>query len=352
MGAGKTTVGRLLGKALGWRFIDLDEQIEAGEKLQIPEIFRVHGEPYFREIERKYLQQLPSSQPSVVALGGGAFIDSDNRAFIDKTGVTVWLKVSFTKVADRVKIDGTRPKFTDREQAERLFQSREPYYALANVHVATDDGSPRFDRDPNFGSSAKPMNFLFAFFLLLAPVKVETGHFTIYQDGKKIGTEDFSIGQRPGGYLAQGHTQIEVNNERFDLQSRMELNEKLLPTFYELQSKGSVLRMKIGNPLTELEYTADGKTEPQDIRFPADGAIIDDNFFHHYLVLLYRIGLGETTIPTFVPQQLTLGTLTVRPTGRQSFELETSNVKMNATTDSDGRLIRLSVPDAKVVVER
>jgi hypothetical protein len=196
------------------------------------------------------------------------------------------------------------------------------------------------------------MNLLFAFFLLFTPIKAENGQFTIYQDGKKIGTEDFSISPKQGGYFAQGHTQIAVNNEQFDLQSRMELNEKLIPTFYELQSKGSVLRMKVGNPLTELEYTVDGKSEPQDIRFPADGAIIDDNFFHHYLILLYRAGLSLTTIPTFVPQQLTLGTLTIRPTGKQMFELETSNVKMIATTDSEGRLIRLSVPDAKVVVER
>jgi shikimate kinase len=142
MGAGKTTVGRLLAHALGWRFIDLDQQIQTGEKLEIPEIFRIYGEPYFREIEQKYLQELPPKEPSIVALGGGAFMDSENRAFMDKTGITVWLKVSFTKVAGRVKIDGTRPKFTDRDQAERLFESRQPYYALAQVHVETDDGSP------------------------------------------------------------------------------------------------------------------------------------------------------------------------------------------------------------------
>jgi hypothetical protein len=196
------------------------------------------------------------------------------------------------------------------------------------------------------------MNILFSLLLLLAPVKVETGRFTIYQDGKKIGTEDFSIAERQGGYQAQGHTQISVNNETVDLQSRMELDEKLNPTFYEVSSKGSVLRLKIGNPLSELEYTAEGKTEPQDIRFPAGGAIIDENFFHHFLLLLYRVGMGGTDIPTFVPQQLTIGTLTVKPAGKQTFELETSNLKLVATTDSDGRLIRLTVPEAKVVVER
>ena len=56
--------------------------------------------------------------------------------------MTVWLKVSFDKLATRVKIDGTRPKFADIEQARRLFQTREPFYAMAKVHISTDDGTP------------------------------------------------------------------------------------------------------------------------------------------------------------------------------------------------------------------
>ena len=196
------------------------------------------------------------------------------------------------------------------------------------------------------------MNILFSLLILLAPIKAEIGHFTIYQDGKKIGTEDFSITPQQSGYLATGHTQISVSAQTFDLQSRMELDEKLSPMSYEFQSKGSAIRLKIGNPLSEFEYTVDGKTEPHDIRFPADGAIIDDNFFHHFVILLYRAGLGAASIPTFVPQQSTVGTLTIRPAGNRTFELETSNLKLIATTDADGRLIRLTVPDAKVVVER
>src|SRR5262245_2528431 len=178
------------------------------------------------------------------------------------------------------------------------------------------------------------MNILFSLILLLAPIMAETGRFTIYQDGKKIGTEDFSIAPQAGGYVAQGRTQISLNAQVLDLQSRMELDEKLNPTSYEFQSNSIKIRLKVGNPLSELEYTVDGKTEPRDIRLPADGAIIDDNFFHHYLILLYRAGSAATSIPTFVPQQLTLGTLTVRPSGNRTFELETSNLKLVATTDS------------------
>ena len=188
--------------------------------------------------------------------------------------------------------------------------------------------------------------------MLLAPIKTESGQFTIYQDGKKIGTEEFSVSQRSGGYLALGHTQVSVDNQTFDLRSRMELDQQLKTTFYEFQSKGNIVRLKVGKPVSELEYTLDGKIQPHHVNFPADGAILDDNFFHHYLILLYRAGAQETTIATFVPQQMTLGAVTIRPTGNRTFEIETSNVKLVATTDPDGRLVRITVPGAKVVVER
>jgi shikimate kinase len=142
MGAGKTTVGRRLAHKLGWRFIDLDEEIERREHRRVSDIFQQDGEPHFRAIERLCLKEFSTSQKSVIALGGGAFIDPENREVAETTGLTVWLKVSFEKVADRVKIDGTRPNFADPQKAERLFCSREPYYALARLHVATDGVSP------------------------------------------------------------------------------------------------------------------------------------------------------------------------------------------------------------------
>ena len=142
MGAGKTTVGQVLAGKLGWKFIDLDSAIEQGEQRSVADIFRRNGEPHFRNLERKYLRRLSSEKRTIIALGGGTFIDHQNRDLAEKTGLTVWLKVSFAKAAGRVKIDGTRPKFGNAEQARQLYESREPHYAVAKIHISTDEGTP------------------------------------------------------------------------------------------------------------------------------------------------------------------------------------------------------------------
>ena len=151
MGAGKTTVGRRLAKKLGWKFIDLDDEIERREGRRVAEIFRDKGEPYFRSLEQRCLEDVASSPRAVIALGGGAFIDPKNREVAEKSGLTVWLKVSFSRLAERVKIDGTRPNFADKAQAEQLHRTREPFYALAKVHVSTDDCSPETAADEIIG---------------------------------------------------------------------------------------------------------------------------------------------------------------------------------------------------------
>ena len=154
MGAGKTSVGRRLAKKLGWKFIDLDEEIERSEKRQVSDVFREHGEAYFREVERNCLRRLstaPFATKSIIALGGGTFLEPENRAIAEQTGLTVWLKVSFATIAARVKIDGTRPNFSSKDRAQSLYQSREPYYALAKVHVLADDGTPERIADEIMG---------------------------------------------------------------------------------------------------------------------------------------------------------------------------------------------------------
>src|SRR5262249_57270029 len=97
MGAGKTTVGRRLAKKLGWKFVDLDGEIERREGRAVADIFKEYGEPHFRDLERLCLRDLSASSNTVIALGGGAFIDSQSRDLVEKSGLTVWLKLSFAK---------------------------------------------------------------------------------------------------------------------------------------------------------------------------------------------------------------------------------------------------------------
>ena len=189
--------------------------------------------------------------------------------------------------------------------------------------------------------------------ILLMQVKPDNGTFTIYQDGKKVGTEEFSLNRGRGGYVADGRTRVTVGSETYDLRSHMELDDQLRPTFYEYQRQGSSIRLTIRKGgVSDLEYTVAGKTSPQDIRFPEDGVIVDNNFFHHYLLLLSRAGRTSVTLPAVVPQSGALGQISVRSAGTGKYEIETDNLKLLAITDNDGRLLRITDPSGKVIVER
>src|SRR5262245_14525614 len=94
MGAGTSRVGRELASRLGWRFIDLDAEIEHAENMLVREIFLRFGEPQFRSLETAHLNRVAVENNVVIALGGGAYIDQQNRITADLSGLTVWLKVS------------------------------------------------------------------------------------------------------------------------------------------------------------------------------------------------------------------------------------------------------------------
>ena len=90
MGTGKTSVGRLLGRRLGWRFIDTDERVEAHAAVPVRTIFERDGEARFRELERAVLEELPARR-AVIALGGGAVVAAENRTLLRDKGTLVWL---------------------------------------------------------------------------------------------------------------------------------------------------------------------------------------------------------------------------------------------------------------------
>ncbi len=192
------------------------------------------------------------------------------------------------------------------------------------------------------------MNFLLSLALLLVPIKAENGQFNILQDGRKIGSEQYSISKAQNGYRVEGRTTIGNDN----ISSKMDLDDKLIPTFYEYSKGKGTIRVKVMDPLSELESVIDGEASSVDFRFPERGIILDTNFFHHYLLLLYRFQMGEAMFSVFIPQTMGIGSVSVKATGPRTFSLDTGDVKLEAMTDADGRLVRLTVPDAKVVIER
>ena len=135
MGAGKTTVARVLGRRIGWRAEDIDHRIEARERRTVSAIFAREGEPYFRQAERAVLHELLPERNVVIATGGGTFVDPDNRALMLSDGAVAWLDVPLARVVDRIPVDGRRPLASDRAQMEQLYERRQAAYMLAHTRV-------------------------------------------------------------------------------------------------------------------------------------------------------------------------------------------------------------------------
>ncbi len=135
MGSGKSTVGPLLAKRLGWPFLDLDSMIEASFGGPIHRIFSERGEPFFRQMESNALRNLEQWNYCVAALGGGAFADPGNRLQISKLGLSVFLDLPLEGVLERCPPDGTRPLLKDPASARELYASRLPLYRLSDFEV-------------------------------------------------------------------------------------------------------------------------------------------------------------------------------------------------------------------------
>jgi shikimate kinase len=139
MASGKSTVGRALADEIGWPFVDIDEEIERSQGKTIAQIFIDRGEKAFREIEtetiRAHVSRIRSGLPSVVALGGGAFVQPQNWELISESGITVWLDCPFETLCGRLGDDATRPLAADRAKLAQLFQDRRPFYSRADYRV-------------------------------------------------------------------------------------------------------------------------------------------------------------------------------------------------------------------------
>ena len=142
MGCGKTSVGRKLAQRLSLPFLDADEEIERAANKTIPELFAEHGEPYFRDGERRVIARLLRSGPQVLATGGGAYMNETTRAAIREAGISIWLKAELPLLMKRVSRRTNRPllKSSDPEGTMRRFiEVRYPIYAEADVTVESRD---------------------------------------------------------------------------------------------------------------------------------------------------------------------------------------------------------------------
>jgi shikimate kinase len=140
-GSGKSAVGRRLATRLDLDFVDADEEIESAAGKPIMDIFKDHGEAYFREGERKVIARLLGSGPQVLATGGGALLAAETRDNIRRSGISVWLKAELPVLMRRVLKRNTRPLLEkDPEGVMRqLMEARYPIYATADITVESRD---------------------------------------------------------------------------------------------------------------------------------------------------------------------------------------------------------------------
>lgn len=143
MGAGKSTIGRRLASSLGLPFVDSDTEIAEAAGCSISDIFESYGEAIFRDLEKRVLLRLISSEPCIIATGGGAFINPEVRAAIQEKAVSVWLKADLEVLIERVSRRDTRPLLRTGDKGEilaKLMDERYPVYGQAHICVDSNAG--------------------------------------------------------------------------------------------------------------------------------------------------------------------------------------------------------------------
>lgn len=145
MGAGKTTVGRVLAKHLGKHFYDTDHEIERRTGVNIPLIFELEGEGGFRKRETSMIEELSQMDNIILATGGGAVLAAENREYLKQNGTVIYLRANVNELWHRTRNDKSRPLLQTpdpRAKLEQLFKERDPYYREVADFVVDTGSQP------------------------------------------------------------------------------------------------------------------------------------------------------------------------------------------------------------------
>ena len=144
MGAGKSSIGRRVAQHLDIPFVDADAEVEAAAGCSIADIFEHYGEAAFRDGERRVIARLLEGPPTVLATGGGAFIDPETRGLILENSVSVWLRADLKTLIDRTTGRTHRPLLNTgdpKKTLAKLMDDRYPIYSKADIVVDTGSDS-------------------------------------------------------------------------------------------------------------------------------------------------------------------------------------------------------------------
>ncbi len=145
MGAGKTTIGKILAKHFNKNFYDTDVEIEKRTGVKIPVIFDLEGEAGFRKRETTVIQALSQLNNIVMATGGGAVIAEENRQLLKTNGTVIYLRANVTELWHRTRNDKHRPLLQNvdiRAKLEQLYAERNPLYAEIATHIIDTGNQP------------------------------------------------------------------------------------------------------------------------------------------------------------------------------------------------------------------
>ena len=145
MATGKSTIARILSRKLRMEYIDLDKLIEEKNGITIPEIFSIHGEEYFRDLEKEAVKEVSHLENTIVSYGGGVCLDPDNIVVLKNKSKIILLQARAEDILDRTRSDHTRPLLTDKKNTEairKIMDERaESYSRAADIVIDTSGKS-------------------------------------------------------------------------------------------------------------------------------------------------------------------------------------------------------------------